>query len=252
MATNQLAGIQTKIKWAKKHIRNLNKRVLAFSDAEPYSIGVKHDPKTRELVDYVSHVEDVPADIAQIAGDAVFNLVSILDHLAYRLFLKSGGKPPDGRLVYFPIGSRATTAEKHKSECARKVKGISPPIVDALFAVEAYKGGKGQQLWSLNELNNLSKHRELMTVAVRIADLEVGADGASFPGIAPKDPLCPLKVGDELFRRAPDDKVHQDIGFTVDVAIHEPQIAETKSVVETLHHFLNLVHAIVQQFTAYL
>src|SRR5262249_10566101 len=136
-----------------------------------YKVGTKRDPNTRKLVYYVVHVADVPSDIAQIAGDALFNMVSILDHLAYRLYLKNtpGG---EGRHIYFPI---ARNAAKYVAEREGKVKGIAPTVIAAIDALEPYKGGKGHQLWVLNELNNLSKHRDLIAVGSRFRSVDLGA-----------------------------------------------------------------------------
>src|SRR5437588_4025982 len=102
MADDRLSGIRSKIERTKKHVVDLDEAILAFLAAEPrpYEVRAKHDPDTRKLIYYVARADDVPASVAQIAGDAIGNMASILDHLAYRLFLK-GGTGGDGRHVYF-------------------------------------------------------------------------------------------------------------------------------------------------------
>jgi hypothetical protein len=196
-------------------------------------------------------------------------MVSILDHLAYRLFVK-GGTGGAGRHVYFPISRNATNSTEHEADCKRKVKGMLQPVIDALLAVEAYKGGKGNELWVLNELNNLSKHRDLIAVGSRFRSLDLGVYttglfrkniDASFPGIEfpelsaffrPANPLCPLKVGDELFIGAPDDEVNEKMQFRFDIALNEPQIIQAEPLIETIHHFADLVNKIVDQFVPFL
>src|SRR5437879_3159666 len=136
MATD-LVGIRGKIERTKKHVADLNAAIRAFLDTAPYKIGTKHDPDTRKLIYYVSHVEEVPSEISQIVGDALGNMVSILDHLAYRLFLK-GGSGGDGRHVYFAITGNATSAAEYITQRERKVKGMPDLVIDALDALEPY------------------------------------------------------------------------------------------------------------------
>jgi len=196
----------------------LDSAIRAFLDSNPCKVGTKRDPDTRKLIYYVTHVADVPTEITQITGDALGNMVSILDHLAYRLYLKNtpGGL---GRHVYFPIARNATNAAEYVAERERKIKGIHPTVIAALDALEPYKGGKGHQFWVLNELNNLSKHRDLIAVGSRFRSVDLGAHvmahmekllGHAPPSLSaffkPADPLCPLKVGDELLTGAPDEE----------------------------------------------
>jgi len=149
-ASDKLIGIRAKIERTKKHISDLDAAVRAFLGTNPYKVGAKHDPNTRKLVYYVTHVEEVPTDVTQIAGDAVGNLVSILDHLAYRLFLK-GGTGGAGRHVYFPITKNATNAAEYVTERQRKVQGMPVHVVAALDALEPYKEGKGTNFgYSMN------------------------------------------------------------------------------------------------------
>ena len=82
-------GIRTKIERTKKHIGDLDFAVKAFLDSGPYKVGTKRDPDTRKLIYYVTELADVPSDVPQIAGDALGNMVAILDHLAYRFSSKA-------------------------------------------------------------------------------------------------------------------------------------------------------------------
>jgi len=97
-----LFGIRSKIERTKKHVMDLDSAIRIFLDSNPYKVGTNRDPNTRKLIYHVTHVEGVPTDITQITGDALGNMVSILDHLAFRLYLKNTPRGP-GRHVYFPI-----------------------------------------------------------------------------------------------------------------------------------------------------
>jgi hypothetical protein len=171
----KLFGVWTKVERAKKHIADMNRAVGIFDNSGAYKIGTKHDPYTRKLIYYLTGVEEVPTEITQVASDAIGNLITALDHLAFCLYREHtpGGA---GRGVQFPIARDATTMAKYKSSCAGKVKGIAPHVADAMFALEAYQGGKAHQLWVLNELNNLSKHRALIAVGSHFRSLNLGSE----------------------------------------------------------------------------
>jgi hypothetical protein len=64
----RIALIQVKIERAKKHVFDLEGAARAFFDTNPYKIGTKRDPQTRQLIYYISSVESVPTNIACIAG----------------------------------------------------------------------------------------------------------------------------------------------------------------------------------------
>jgi hypothetical protein len=258
-------GIRSKIERSKKHVADLDFAIRDFHNSDPYKVAAKRDPDTRKLIYYVSHVEIVPDEVTQIAGDAIGNMISILDHLAFRLYLKHtpGG---DGRHVYFPIARKATNTTEYKSARKGKIEGIDPIVViPALDALEPYKGGKGHDLWVLNELNNLAKHRDLIAVGSQFRSVDIGAYGAALlektlghpiPEIHAffqvADTLCPLKVGHELFIGAPDDEVNEKMQFRFEVAINEPQITQAKPLIETVHQLSGVVDSIVSQFAKYL
>lgn len=261
---SKLINIRSKIGRTNKHIADLETAIQDFMATNPYKVGVKRDTDTKKLVYYVSHVEDVPSDITQIAGDAIAGMVSILDHLAYQLFL-TGGTGGPGRHIYFPIAKDATDATQYTDERKRKVKGIPPHVVAALDALEPYQTGKGHQLWVLNELNNLSKHRDLIAVGSRFRSMDLGAHvmalmekviGKALPSIPaffqPADHLCPLKVGDELFIDAPDAEPNEKMQFVFDVALNEPHIIHAQPLLETIRQMARLVDGIVNQFSVYL
>jgi hypothetical protein len=263
--TDKLTGIRAKIERTKKHITDLEDAVRSFLQSGPYRVGVKHDPNTRKLIYYVAHVEDVPTDITQIAGDAFGSMVSILDHLAFRLYLKS---IPEGlgRHIYFPIARSAKTTAEYEAACKGKVQGIEPKtVIPDLLSIEAYQGGKGHQLWVLNELNNLSKHRDLIAVGSRFRSIDLGAHamahlekiiGQAHPKVSAfftaSPVLCPLNVGDDLFIDAPDAEPNPKMQFAFDVAINEPQIIQAEPLIEMVHQLAGAVEAIVNQFAKYL
>src|SRR5690348_13381383 len=83
----RIALIQPKIERAKHHIVDLQRQIRAFLDSKPYQFAIQRDPQTSKLIYYAAHVEPVPLLFSSITGDAIQNLRSALDYLAYQLYL---------------------------------------------------------------------------------------------------------------------------------------------------------------------
>lgn len=251
--------ITSKVKRAKEHIADLGREIRRFLDTNPYKVGAKRDPQSRRLIYYVSSVEPTPGSLSLIAGDAIQNLMSALDHLAYQLILAdTGGNPPNPHWIYFPVADDAT---KYDTKKHGKMEGARQDTLDAIDAIKPYKGGN-DLLWSLYRLNNIEKHRLLITVGSMFQSVNLGAHMHSImermhPDIAlpaielfvkPADKLFPLKVGDELFVGAPDEEVNAKMQFRFDVALSEPKIIEPESLLETVQQMANLVDGIISTF----
>jgi len=257
-ADERLASARLKVERAKEHIRNVAIAIAGFLDTNPYVVGTKRNPQTRQLIYYVTSIKDVPLIVAAIAGDAFHNLRSALDHLAYQLLLVGTGKEHFAHQVNFPF---ARDADRYKAESPRKVKGMRPEAVKAINEVEPYKGGKGERLWVLDRLDNVDKHRLVITVGSRFRSFDVVPHMASlspaiFKGVTPLPSMFirpaetgfPLKAGYELFIDAPDAEVNQNLKFKFDVAFGEPGILEGESLIETLHQLANLVDGLLTSF----
>ncbi len=125
--------------------------VASRFDANPYKVGAKHDPQTRKLIYYVASVEPTPECLPLIAGDAIQNLMSALDHLAYQIVCSdTADNPPNPNWIYFPI---ADDAAKYEAVKRGKIKGARQETFDAIDALKPYKGGN-DLLWILYKLKN--------------------------------------------------------------------------------------------------
>lgn len=164
--------------------------------------------------------------------------------------------------MYFPIFS----AKEAKSEIERKIKGVSQSVVDAIESIEPYQGGKGHQLWVLNELNNTDKHRTIVTVGGAFQSFDFGAHASSLFGEAFPDlyipvisafldygcRMCPLEVGTELFIDSTDAKPNENLKFAFDIAIHEPGIIESESALPFLHQLTQFTEGTISAFETFL
>jgi len=101
-ADERLRHVSLKMKRAKEHVAALERELRAFLESNPYRVGSRHDPKTRNIVYYVESVESVPDCLPLIAGDAIQNLRSALDYLAYQMVCNdTGDAPPNPYRIFF-------------------------------------------------------------------------------------------------------------------------------------------------------
>ncbi len=262
MSTDALAGPQAKVERAKRHVQELQVAVKAFLDTGPYEVRADIKGPNR-----VTRVAVVPIHIAGIAGDILHNLRSAFDHIAYRAVSVGLGQPPAKPWeIEYPI---ADSASEYPALRDRKVKGARKDALDAIDATRPYRGGQ-DVIWRINKLNNIDKHRFLLTVgsAFKAVNFKsvfethargfryTGADGlermsghdVTFPDfwIKPANRMFPLKVGDELasYNIDPDKKME----FAFDVAFGEPQIVEGDPLIETLQHMIDVVDALLPCF----
>jgi hypothetical protein len=255
----RLALVRLKIERADKHIDDLKAAVRSFFGSNPYVVSHKRDPKTRKLIYYVERTEPVPIVVAAIAGDALHCLRDALDHLTQQLYLVGTGNAKGYRdKTSFLI---ADSVKYFKSNLARKVEGMRQDAIDAICAIEPYVGGKGADLWPLDRLNNIDKHRLILTVGSAFRSVDIGAHmmaqmekafGKALPAvnlfIRPADNLFPLEPGKELFIDAADVEPNEKMQFRFDVAIHEPGLMEGAPIVETVVAFRDRVSDIVNGF----
>jgi len=149
----QLAKIRVKSEWAKEHILQVEgfaakvrpNVASLFIDSQGNLSGP--DP-TRAF-----HIHMVCS-----AGDAIHNLRSALDHLAWHLSHWETGEPSEG--CAFPI---ARSLPDYESIKTRKVAGMSPEAQEAIDKLRPYKGGN-EPLWMIHYLDIVDKHRQFFVL----------------------------------------------------------------------------------------
>jgi hypothetical protein len=276
--TNPVELIRTKVKRAYEHIDQLDVACKAFKNTGPYVARTKRDPQTRKLHYYAAKVDPVPVQVVLLLGDAIHNLRSALDHLAYQLvFVGTNGagnadRPNDPfRHVEFPVAD--SLAEFVSPRIQRKIEGATQAAKDAIANTKPYKGGN-DTLWELHRLNNIDKHRLLISGGGRFSDVDIGPIGwklladamrARSPEraaqvertslaipIRPADDLFPLKIGDDLFIDAPDAEPNEKVKFTIEIAFGEPGIIKPRSIFPTIKQMADLVDSLILSFEPFL
>lgn len=258
------ALVRVKIGRASRHITELKSEVESFLGTRPYEVATKRNSQTHQLIYYLASVADVPSNISATAGDALQCLRTALDYLAYQLVLVGTGTSGPFDHVYFPIADSAAIYDATKGA---RTKGMRAAAVGAIDATHPYKGGN-DVLWHIHKLNNVDKHRLLITVGSAFRSVDLGgymlramrrelADRPELADLAhvelpaffrPADRMFPLAAGAELFIDGPDAEADPEMEFRFEVAFGEPGIVEGEPLQETLTTMAETVENLVTTF----
>ena len=251
MAIDRIRGILLKTERANKHIADLDTGITAFLDSKPYTLGAKPHPvpQIEHTTLFVASVEPVPDCLAPIVGDAVHNLRSALDHLAWQLVEASGGTP--NRDTYFPI---CKTPQQYASAIGKgEIKRMRSGAEKILSSIQPYATGD-DTLRFIHELDRFDKHRLLITVASTMDKWGVDV----FKGQTlwfDENRFLPLVPGYEIVNiptSTYDRQPHQDFKLGVDVAFGTPEIAEGNLVLPTLRKLADAVDGLVRKIETFL
>ncbi|MBK5215640.1 MAG: hypothetical protein JJE53_02445 [Candidatus Pacebacteria bacterium] len=239
---------RTKLKRAEDKLKELQDWVNKYFAAIPYKVAVRINSDRRPEY-YIADVIDVPLEIVLLAGEAIQNLRSALDHLAYNAFkFNSNNQTKEGINIYFPIED---SQEKYIQQKTRKTEGIPSEVIDKFDSFKPYKEGN-ITLWKLNKLNNIDKHRLLIAVGSSFGSLNIAPTiwetmrsvvPEKMPQIEkilpalfilPADKLLPLKKDDVLFLDLPDKVPNSAIQFQFHIAFNESGVVEGDEITEVL------------------
>jgi hypothetical protein len=149
-----LLGAQIKINRASKHITDFQKFSIEFFKS--YSAQEHEDETT--LWNYPGGEE-----LYSTAGDAIHNMRSALDHVAYAVALKNGLSEERAlKRVSFTISP--TENDFNDAIKSKKTSDIGDEWVKFLRRVQPYQPGNDTNLLRLSELDNIDKHQELLTL----------------------------------------------------------------------------------------
>ncbi len=264
-AAERLGLIWPKIERAKKHLLELDSKLNAFRAANPYKLATKHDPRTGNLIYYVASVDATPQLFSTVAGDAIQNLRTALDYLHQQLWMvgTNNDAPCRGKAVSFYFDGNPGSNYYSKSALL-ELDGLRQNAKEALMRLEPYKGGKGNDLWMLNTLSNIDKHRLLFTVGAaytrcdakpQLAPLmaeRLGGESRSEPFLASANRLRPLRVGDEMLIDLPDADPNPQLSLQFEIAIHEAELGAPMPLSKLIHDLTGAVSRVVMSFRPHL
>jgi hypothetical protein len=167
-------GCRLKLLRAKDHIDALGNFAYTWGQSHPPTVTI--EPKEGPGQDRVirAHFEPFPAYAGLLVGDALHNLRSSLDHLAYLLALRGGGTIV-GRPEFPIFRSKADfhRIDKRSGQPTgwsglRKVAAWPEGARKVAEELQPYRheNPDAHGLWLLHELSNWDKHRTLHLMAV--------------------------------------------------------------------------------------
>jgi len=175
----------------------------AYLASNPYQLNQIEEPNG-DLVLRIRIVRAIPHDWAAVVGDAVHNLRSSLDLLAWQLVERNNGQP--SRDTCFPITS---SLQAFEPALRRALAGAHPAAMRMVRLLKPYAGGN-LILNQTHSLDIVDKHRLVLIVGAAHKSLLTKmrmpvpwqAAPVEFPPIAlnPADRQFPLADGAEVFR----------------------------------------------------
>ena len=153
-----LDGVRAKIARAKVHAQEADLICKEIANQASREIFSEPDGDDTKLVFKIGSIPQIPLSLSTIIGDSLNNIRAAFDHLACQLVLLDGGTP--SHYTNFPI--------YHRDPQPRMVPPITSTDIQAAI-VAAYRESAREwtdQLWVINKLANIDKHRLLLTTAI--------------------------------------------------------------------------------------
>jgi hypothetical protein len=224
---------------AKKHIDNLDKKIVKFFKKQPYSRTIEDDIDGINKTHKIKLTKQIPIAFTDLAVEAIEGLRSTLDQATFAACISAGQSNP--RNTYFPISDSPSELDNViKGRC----KDIPSDIITLCRSFNTYKGGN-DLIFALNRLCNVNKHRLIIPVGLANAGTHykhlVASGGISIP-----NPVWDRGKNEIIFAKtAPDTKLQYDINFSFFIAFGESDIVEGQPVVPILRNIAKEVLKIV-------
>ena len=233
-AEDRLALIRVKVERANKHIFDLESAcaLSAGRDFHMKAFMLDSDSGSKPKLKS-SDIHLYEAEIPAIAGDAIHNLRSALDHLAYHLvavgMLHRKRRTEPIYKVQFPIFHSLKEYEAGKM---RKVEGMRSKAIQAIDALKPYKDGT-DALWQIHRWDILDRHRDLLGIGTH--RFVLGKGFATF-----------LYEDDPPFERI--GNLQQNIDLSAQEAGDELGVGNGNTLIPTLQQFAVFVDNLICNF----
>lgn len=265
---SDLGSVDRKVEWAEHHIGQLEAQLRVFGRGRPYEIVTqKHpeDPKRSQMVLRIR--KSIPDSIVLRVADAIHNLRSSLDHLAFQAVTNGGGAVAE--TTAFPIcrNGPPRTPNDFKSLVLGKVHGAPGPIIEEMLGLQPYEGGSDEHLWCLHYLDIVDKHRLMLSAFASYESVNIdfgawmretfpenapgGLDPSKIPsmvlGIRPEE-RYPLYDGYVLYEAPTEEITKGNPKFTIEESLGEPKVLEGKPVVPMLTDLVKATRSTIDLF----
>jgi len=184
-----LDGPKFKIERAGEYLERLDQLVRTYLRNNPQLISAEFNPQNLVNIYRYKSPEPLPIEVSLLAGDAINNLRSSLEHLAWQLALLNTVSPSDK--TGFPIFCW------HNPHVFKQMTAdISTEAREIIERLQPYHRGDGAQddpLWRLHALWTIEKHRHLTIVTMNMAtgfELRFSDERPSSSGASTKCSRC--------------------------------------------------------------
>jgi hypothetical protein len=255
MDLSDLDGAMSKLDRAQDHIDELRRLLAGLWERVGPSFVIEDEGGGSYLYRVV-RVPALPRAVSLLVGDALFNIRSALDHLAWQLVLLDGKEP--GELTAFPVRNPAKVTDPDAFVNLRPPIDREDILVKILDAQPYRLNGDRhdpqipQPIWTLHRLNNIDKHRLLLTTATVLDQRQLWwglPDGVQSPKFQVF--LGPVSEGEPVARFVFHEGVMpRDFNphLVLRVALHEPEFPHLihVGVDDMLRNFRAVVESIVK------
>ncbi len=244
--SDTFASSRSKIARAKEHFADLEKRVKAFVDLNPYKEITEDDPNRPGFkVLKLKLTEPLPETIGNVLGDLVGNLRSALDTAAFAIAVASGKTDP--KFTSFPFAGSV-----HQMGNALGRSKDLPKEIQSLFCgFQPYLGGD-DLLWLLNEICNADKHKIVIPLAAGILPVlrrDVSATEGSLS--VPETPIWDCAKNEmEILTFGPGTQFQYQFDFHPFVAFQNVPLVSKKPIIPVLDNLFGKVERILTAMEA--
>lgn len=161
-------GARLKAQRAEHHLDEINSLFAAFVKSAFCKLHIEVDANTGDNLLKLESISNLPPEIALAVGDALHNLRTAMDHIAFDVL----GATEDS--ISFPTGK--TRNDLIATRQYKAIKTAMPDFADFIAdVIKPYQGGD-YQLWEIAALDNLDKHRLVIPVVSIQALTNVSAE----------------------------------------------------------------------------
>ena len=166
-----MTSAQRKLKRGIEHVRTLLDEVRSYEEADAYLFSSEREVRSETETVYrcfATRQSAMPMHWPLLAGEAIQNLRSALDHLVYE---KSGARSSTS----FPI---FTDRGEYEEKAPKRLKGVPEEVKDRIAGFQPFhfmpEDARHHPLAQLSSLSNRDKHKVLSTVASAVTREGVG------------------------------------------------------------------------------
>jgi hypothetical protein len=223
------------------HIKAIGECVADYSGSEPHKRVTQADGKQK-----VNVIDDPPPEISVLAGEALYQLRSAIDHLAFDLVKLNAGNiqlPADWEEhCFFPLWLNVPKKPATYNCFSHILPGISKQAFTFIEGVQPYRSNRtGNVLRLLADLSNIDKHRYLNLTKARLANRErIETSQGRYTSIrriedgAELDPVPTTWVDGK-------EPVYVERSISVDVSFAEPKLGGITTYQVPIQEVLQLV-----------